>query len=739
MPLPLRPRRPVLAALLLTAAALPHRTEAQAFELEPITIFSATRSEREIGSIPGAVQVIEGDRIREQLARGNDPTALLARLVPGFSAPNQSLSGASETFRGRGLLVMVDGVPRNTPLRDVSRILSVIDLNSVDRIEVVSGASSLYGPGATGGTINIITESGRNAGTAPVVTLNSRLKAYAEDPGGSLRSELSLGISQDLGAFDYAATLSGSRSNRTYGGDGAELPSDPMLGQGGLDRADNLSGSLVLGWDLAEGRRLEYGFEAVRYTQSPDYFSRYSADAVTQDTSAPYTGEDITETSDYHRLSYFDDTLAIGALSATLSFADIEKGFGFTPYSSYNSQVYYSGDPADPIADFNQTTLTSKRTALTVAIDTPLNFGARDGASLSWGIDWSHDETGQTLANGADAIAPMEQTTRSAFAQLTLPVGERLTLSGGARYERFDLTVRDFIRPDAYVAGSVFPAISVTGGDFDYDQWTFNAGATFDLTEETQLFGGFSQGYSLTDIGSFTRRAGLNSVAEACAAYGTLYSVACGTPPTFALAYDDIAPEPQLVDTYQLGLRHRGASWSGQATAFYSVSENGVTYDFASNRVQQQREEIWGVELSGSVDLGAATTFDGLLAWREGKFDSDDSGSVDEWLPNNRIATPLRAVLGLGHQFDNGLSLRGEAVYLGGRDRQAERAGATTELEDVTLVNLQASMPLGRGDLSVAVENLFDEDYLNPTATATRNLPVRGDGRTVSVGYAMTF
>ncbi len=733
-------RRPVHATLLLSVAALPKLASAQGHDLGTL-ILSATRSEREIGTIPGAVQVIGGAEIRDQLALGNDPTALLSRLVPGFSAPNQSLSGASETFRGRGLLVMVDGVPRNTPLRDVSRILSVIDLNSVDRIEVVSGASSLYGPGGTGGTINIVTRSGADAGegAGPLVTLDTRIKAYTEDAGESLRSELSLGVAQDLGAFDYAATLTASKSGRTFGGNGAELPSDPLLGQGGLDRARTLNGTLTLGYDLGEGRRLEYGFEAVRFRQSPDHFSAYGPDGVTQDPDAPYTGDDITERYSYHRLSYSDDTLGIGALTATLSHADIEKGFSFTPYSSLNSQVYYSGDPSDPIADFNQTTLSTRRTALTVAIDTPLSIGGLDGAALTWGVDWSFDRTRQELTNGAEVIAPMEQTSRAAFAQLTLPLGDRLTLSGGARYERFDLTVDDFTRPDAYVAGAVYPAIDVSGGTFDYDQWTFNAGATFDLTDATQLFAGFSQGYSLTDVGGFTRRAGLNSATEACTAYGVLYNPACGTAPTFALSYDDIAPEPQLVDTYQLGLRHQGGSWTAQATAFYSTSENGVTYDFASNRVQQQREEIWGVELSGSVDLGASTRLDGLLAWREGMYDSDDSGSVDDWLPNNRIATPLRIVAGLGHGFDNGLFLRGEAVYLGGRDRQEAGAGYTTKLEDVTLVNVSAAMPLGRGTLSMGIENLLDRDYLNPTATATRNLPVQGNGRTVTVGYSVSF
>jgi outer membrane receptor protein involved in Fe transport len=52
------------------------------------------------------------------------------------------------------LLVRSDGMPTNAPRRDVSRIPSLIDLNMVERIELVAGASSLYGAGATGGAIS---------------------------------------------------------------------------------------------------------------------------------------------------------------------------------------------------------------------------------------------------------------------------------------------------------------------------------------------------------------------------------------------------------------------------------------------------------------------------------------------------------------------------------------------------------------------------------------------------------
>lgn len=59
--------------------------------------------------------------------------------------------------RGRPLVVLVDGVRLNSSRTD-SRQLDSIDPFNIDRIEVISGATSLYGCGSTGGLINIVTK-----------------------------------------------------------------------------------------------------------------------------------------------------------------------------------------------------------------------------------------------------------------------------------------------------------------------------------------------------------------------------------------------------------------------------------------------------------------------------------------------------------------------------------------------------------------------------------------------------
>ena len=718
------------AAGTLPSAAVLAQAADGAVTLAPLTV-TATRAERPVSSIPGSVQVIGPEEIREQMAVTNDAAVLVSKLVPGFSVPNQTISGASMTFRGRSVLIMVDGVPRNTPLRDVSRTLSLIDLNTVERIEVLNGATSVNGTGATGGTINFITRKATS--DRPTVTASTTMRAFTADVGRSIAPEASVSLSQKLQNFDYLVSATGRKARRTYDGKGNELPSDGMLGQGGGDRYEyaNLYGRF--GYEAGTSR-FELTGEWTYLDQRPDWFTSYTTRPATPDVSSPYYGQSLQEDSKYLTARYNRSDFVLGALEVKAFYNDMAKRSPFTRFDPVvNNQVYYSGNPLSPGADFGQGTLYSERIGLNVTVDTPLD-AIHQGMRLSWGADYTHDDTTQKLTNGWDIISPMKQHSVAAFAQLDVPVTDRLTVRGGARYERFFLTIDDYERPAIYYINRAYPAIDVLGGKFEYDALTFNLGATYEVTRNVQVFGGFSQGFSLTDIGGFTRRAGANSSAELCDAYGSLVCPGA-PPPDYSVSYSNFAPEPQLVNNYEVGLRGKWARFGGTLSAFLSTSDHGVNYDVASNRVSQQKERIWGFEGTGWWHVGDAFTVGTVLSYREGRYDRDGDGSIDSWLPNNRIATPWRGLVYGTYVFDNGLNLRSELEFFSGRDR----TDAASEIEGAALVNILASYRLGPGDITLGIHNLFDTDYVNPTATATRTIAVNGFGRMVSLGYKATF
>ena len=88
---------------------------------------------------------------------------MLSQYIPGIDVGSQGRTNFGQNMRGRSVLLMIDGVTINS-LRGVSRELESIDPFNIEKIEVLSGASSIYGGNATGGIINIITKKPEKSG-----------------------------------------------------------------------------------------------------------------------------------------------------------------------------------------------------------------------------------------------------------------------------------------------------------------------------------------------------------------------------------------------------------------------------------------------------------------------------------------------------------------------------------------------------------------------------------------------
>ncbi len=113
--------------------------------------------------------VITADEIRS--AGVNDVNAAIRKI--GGVYGRQSLDGSSDfglDLRGFGtnssqnLVILVDGVRLNEN-ELAGAVLATIPVDTVERIEITRGGSSvLYGEGATGGVINIVTKRGAEPG-----------------------------------------------------------------------------------------------------------------------------------------------------------------------------------------------------------------------------------------------------------------------------------------------------------------------------------------------------------------------------------------------------------------------------------------------------------------------------------------------------------------------------------------------------------------------------------------------
>ena len=155
----------VAVALLLIASSAAAQENPAPTRLEPVVV-TPTRLEQQAGDAPASVTVISREDVRQSASQTVDD---LLRQVPGFSLFRRTSSVVGHpttqglSLRGIGpsgtsrALVLLDGVPINDPFGGWV-YWNRIPLQSIEQIEVVhGGGSSVWGNGALGGVVHILT------------------------------------------------------------------------------------------------------------------------------------------------------------------------------------------------------------------------------------------------------------------------------------------------------------------------------------------------------------------------------------------------------------------------------------------------------------------------------------------------------------------------------------------------------------------------------------------------------
>jgi vitamin B12 transporter len=204
---PKRARSPIIFAAALVVAPVvcfgqeasptPSPGEAEAEQV----VVSATRFDIPLDESPASVSVISSqDLEQKQIQRVSDAL----REVPGVSVVQTGTAGQLTSVFMRGLpsedmQVLLDGIPINQGLSGAMNFAD-ITTDDIDRIEVVRGPqSTIYGPHALAGVIQIFTKEGTGIPGAMVAA-----------EGGSYDSFRGWGQSDGkIGDFDYS--IAGSR------------------------------------------------------------------------------------------------------------------------------------------------------------------------------------------------------------------------------------------------------------------------------------------------------------------------------------------------------------------------------------------------------------------------------------------------------------------------------------------------------------------------------------------------
>ena len=193
----------ISTALVIVLISVPlfgqRKTEKKKDSIKDIqeVVVTATRSLKKLKDVPIPVQVITSDEIKK--SQSKDFQSFLENEFSGINftydggMPNINMMG----FGGKYILFLVDGqrlAGETFDNIDYDRI----DLDNIERIEIIKGASSsLYGSNAIGGVINIIT---KNSQSPLDITAG-----YLYDTSINHKINFSAGTKQKWGSFSVSS------------------------------------------------------------------------------------------------------------------------------------------------------------------------------------------------------------------------------------------------------------------------------------------------------------------------------------------------------------------------------------------------------------------------------------------------------------------------------------------------------------------------------------------------------
>lgn len=683
-------------------------------------VVTAGRKLETVSDIPASVTVIDGKEIQALQSSAINAGDILGKLVPGLAVGMQSPSTYGQSLRGRPVSVMIDGVPMSTT-RNVSRDFANIDPSLIERVEVVRGSTAMYGDGATGGIINIITQS-------PTVRSGVHFTSYLgtesalSHTGSGNGYRFSQGISGRQNRWTYSLKGSVAQTGNFYDAKGDIIPPDPH-GQGGLANtfSYDLNGKLGYNW---KNQQLRFSANYLDSDQNTDYISDPSIrqfDPGTHKAEA-IKGLDLAKNQGTRNLmtnlQYRNQNLLGSQLSAQLYYRNYEtvfRPFDGRPYGSIGKiiQSYLDSEKIGGRFDFN-TQISS-------------------WVSILWGADFVHESTAQPVyifdeqvydqSNGLkynitdqDTWVPrMEPNNLGLFAQLSLNVTDALSVKGGFRYERARMKIDDFNT----IAGA-----QVRSGELAYDPILFNLGAVLQVTESVRTFANYSQGFSLSDVGLLLRSA----------------------PDGYEVGNKSL--KAQKVNNYELGISGAWEAVSFTLAGYYNQSDLGTTSGGFDLNVIRAPERIYGFESTLDIRPVDKLEFSTTLSWVEGGNDADEDGSYQP-LNGYRIQ-PLKWTVRANYQVLPSWNTELSLLYSGSRDRAFEERVDPTRvgfgeypIDSYTVVDWINTLNVGPGTLNLSVKNLLNNQYFPVVSqlmrTGGNDSFAAARGAVMEVSYTLSF
>ena len=710
-------------------------TDEPSTTLDPIVVV-ANQTPTAISDIPATVWYIDEAQVDEAARTGKRLGDFIAQEVPSLDFGSGGRTNAGQNLRGRDMQVMIDGVSLNSS-RAISRYLDSISMENIASIEVLSGASAVYGGGATGGIINIKTKKGQ-AGAPQINTAIQATSGFQDEDDISYKGHVSIGGGTEELTGNLAVTY--EQTGSFFDGKGRLIV--PDITQGSLQDNETVDVLASTQWQIDNNQTLDVSAQYYNSEQDTDNGLKFNLAEALQGAPLDITISDgfksdrqaETKRQQYNA-NYHHQDLFGHDVYAQLSHRTEELSFIPFYYGRYFAASEQSTD------------VTSARLAL--------SKDWTDKLKLTYGIDGYRDDLDSNkmifdprtsvatggLVNEEFAIVGRYPGTKvdsiAGFLQGDYDFSDTLTATAGYRYQRLDNEIDDFVADRVQTETALGLAAggdAIPGGSNDYNISLFNVGLNYKPTSNRRYFANFSQGFELPDPAKFYGQGQYVKNAD------NYYELVNGSNVS-GTKLDGIK-----TDSYELGTSFNTTNFAGQLTGYYSVSDGSIDYDRQTLLITQSdnKKRVYGVELKGDYFINDNVSVGGLGHWIESETEVD--GDYKDTVVTD--TSPSKYSLWTRWE-DEMQSVKLQANMM--RDVSGYNAStdSTQELDGYTTVDLDYTYYLPSGDFSIGVQNLLDKEYTTiwgqqaqvfyGQAAPASAFDYKGLGRTYTVGYTHRF
>jgi iron complex outermembrane receptor protein len=734
-----------IAILATAAATLSAQTQQDSIKTNTISevIMVSSRSPKQISDIPGTVWVISDQELQTQIRGGAGLKEVLGNMIPGFDFGNQGRTNYAQNMRGRNVLVMINGISLNST-RATSRQFDAIDPFNIARIEVLSGASSIYGGDSTGGIINIITKkpiSNKLAFETSVGLksgfhkddLDKRIAQSIEGGNDKVKFRLGAAFTQNEGAFDAKgdqiitdvkqADFQYNRSIDLLGGISAKLSPDQDLN---VDLQYYNSKVRNKKW-------LSFGQNFVGFTtKNPDLIN--VLDGADSDI-VPRTERFMANIQYNIRNVLGGQNFLVQAFGRReevdfgASFAEVPK-----PPAGITLPVFLSSARGNTNVYGAKLVLNKKWKSFNFTYGIDGDFESFNGDQAIFNPQKSAESGG--LVNQTDTFVgrypDTKTSTLSGFVQADWNITNQLTLSGGVRQQLINVKLDDFVgfKEQVYMNfGYGNSADVVKGGKNNYDVTLLNASLLYKITPSWQTWLNFSQGFAVPDA---AKSYGFGKYKLDNNRWNLLNSINIAEQPLSGIKTNQM----------EVGFRHNNNSEGlyAQGSLFYALSNKTLKIDNAAFTISLLDQKLRNYGFEGAVGYKFAQ---GLELGGNVLLMESETETVDKGWQNQSVYTtnPSKFMVFTGWNAKK-FSLR----------LQMQNSMNYTDLADMkitgyTLFDFIGDVKLNKGTINFGIQNIFNKQYTSIWGQRSvffygapqKAFAYQGRGTTFSVGYTINY